>query len=397
LPEEILEHYRLGEYRNRFIDLAAGEYRSTESAPDFAAASRANAGRYELSSQGSIVEVGTGQQPAYITGLPFPEVDAADPEAGTKIVWNHFYAVWYRGNCHFLSELVMLGQQGVERRIVTDVYMRMLDGAPEARGLPNPNNLLMQTLARVLFPADLNGTVSLTWRFRDGNEHDALWTYVPGLRRARRVSALNRSDGFLGSDISLDDGPFFDGKPEDFTFRLLGQKDQLVLIDPYSVRGEGELVPVTGGGWRIVWKDVPRIGADDPSWTGLPWAPVSAVLALRPVWIVEAVPKDPSYLYGRIVLRFDADNFLGTWATKHDRADSLAASYQVSHGAYYTADEGRSYVPAGGVAVQLAESFVYKRATVVRFPPRDPHNPADYRVVLADELFNADALMRLGR
>ena len=37
------------------------------------------------------------------------------------------------------------------------------------------------------------------------------------------VSPANRSDGFLGSDMSQDDGPFFDGKPEDFYRRSRGQ------------------------------------------------------------------------------------------------------------------------------------------------------------------------------
>jgi hypothetical protein len=223
-----------------------------------------------------------------------------------------------------------------------------------------------------------------------------MWTYVPGIRRTRQVSPLNRSDGFLGSDISLDDGPFFDAKPEEFTYRLLGREDQLVLIDPYSVRGEAELVALPGGGWRTVWKDAPRIGADVPGWDGLPWAPVSAVLARRPVWVVEAVPRDRHYLYGRIVLRIDAETYRGSWVTKYDRAGALTASYQVSTGAYYAPD-GQTWVSTGGVAVQTAENLVYERATVVLFQPRSRDNPADWRVPTAAEHFDPAVLARLGR
>ena len=397
LPEEVLGHYQRGEYINRIADLSVPGYVSIANPPDFQEASRENRGRYGVNPSNAIVDVRTGRQPAYITGLPFPEVDPKDPQAAVKVVWNYFYATWYRGDCHFRTEIVMLGREGVERRVTTDVLMRMLDGAPEARGRSNPDNLLMQTLARVVSPADLNGTVSLTWRYRDPDKHDSLWTFVPGLRRSRQVSALNRSDGFMGSDISMDDGAFFDGKPEDFTFRLLSRQDQLVLMDPYSIRGDSEIVPVAGGGWRIVWKKVPRIGADDPKWKGLPWAPVTAVLVRRPTWIVEAVPKDPQYLYGRVVLRLDAETYLGSWATKYDRAGTLMAAYEVSQGAYYTRDGGKSYVPAGGVAIQLAENFLWDRATVILFPPRNPGNPADYRVTLNPDEFGPDALIRLGR
>jgi hypothetical protein len=399
LPDEILEHYRRGEYRNQVMDIERPSYLSIHLPPDFQAASRANRGRYRLDAYGAIVDATTDGQPRYIMGFPFPDVTATDPEAATKIVWNHLYANWYRGNCHFLTELVLLGRGGIERRVMTDVRMLMYDGAPEASGQPNPHNLFQQTMAEVVSPADLNGTVSLTWRYRDPRKPDSVWSYVPGQRRPRQVSPLNRSDGFLGSDLSLDDGPFFDGKPADFTFRVIAKTEQLVLMDPYSVRGEAEIVGLEEGGWRIIWKDVPRIGADDPDWDGLPWAPVSSMLARRPVWVIEATPKDPNYQYGRVVLRLDAETYHGSWASKYDRAGELVTSYQVSTGAHYPAEHagGQVYVSAGGIAVQTAENLMFDRATVVLFPPRNPDNPADYHVPFSPQSFTLQALSRLGR
>jgi hypothetical protein len=200
----------------------------------------------------------------------------------------------------------------------------------------------------------------------------------------------------MGSDISMDDGPFFDGKPEDFEFRLLGKKDQLILIDPFSLRGEADLVKA-GTGWRIVWKDVPRIGADLEEWEGLPWAPVSAVLARRPVWVVEARPKDPNYLYGRVVLRLDAQTYHGSWASKYDRADQLLTSYQASRVTYFSPDGGKTWLSAGGCAVRIGESAFHRRATVVLFPPRNDKNPADYHVDNPPELFTTNAMLRFGK
>jgi len=397
LPDEILEHYRTGEYLNRIMEIDRPGYLSIKQPAAFQEATKANRDKYALSPQGSIIDKATGAQPAYITGFPFPDIDPQEPQAATKIVWNYFYSVWWNGNEHFLTELVLLSRRGIDRRLTTDVRMLMYDSAPEARLLPNPNNLVLQSLATVVQPADLNGTVSLTWRFRDPTKHDSQWTYVPGMRRPRQVSALNRSDGFMGSEISLDDGPFFDSKPEDFTFRLLERRDQLVIMDPYSIRGEGEIAAVPGGGWRIVWKDVPRIGADDPTWRGLPWAPVSAVLVRRPMWFVEAVPRDPHYLYGRIVLRFDTETYQGSWVSKYDRAGQLLLSYQASTGAFYSGDGGKTYIPAGGTTVRTAENFLYNRATVVLFPPRNPEHPADYRVPLTHDLFDMDTLVKHGK
>jgi len=396
LPDEILAHYERGEYLNPIIELGKPGQRPLDNPPEFVAASRQNRGRYRLSDAGSLLETATGRQPAFVLGLPFPEIDAADPQAGAKIVWNHFYAIWYRGDYHFLTEIVMTGRRGVERRILTDVQQRMYDGTPEARDRPNPANLLLQTVATVVSPADLAGTVSLTWRYRDPTQRDALWTYIPGLRRARQVSPLNRSDGFLGSDVCMDDGPFFDGKAEDFSYRLLERRDQLVLVDPFSVRGEAELIPVPGGGWRTVWKPVPRIGADDPAWRGVPWAPVSAALARRPVWVVEATPRDPNYLFGKIVLRIDTATFTGAWVSKYDRAGRLMISYQVSLGSWYPMPDG-TWIASGGIPVQTAENVVLRRATALLFPPRNPQNPADYRIATDPALFTPDVLVRMGK
>jgi len=397
LPDEILEHYRLGEYRNTFVDLARPELRRLANAPDFVQASRANRDRYGLDEHGSLADLATAQRPTRVFGLPFPDVEVNDPQGGTKVVWNNLYSNYYRGDSRFLTEMVMLGRRGVERKITTDVLMRTYDGSLESAERDNPDDFLVQTLARVVAPADLAGTNSLTWRYRAGDRPDALWSYVPGLRRPRQVNPLNRSDGFLGSDISLDDGPFFDGKPESFTFRLLGRTEMLVLIDPFSLRGEIDRVALPGGGWRMIWQDVPRMGADQDGWSGLPWAPVSAVLGLRPVWIVEATPRDPNYLYGRLVLRIDAETYRGAWVSKYDRAGTPVMSYQVSMGVLDSPDGGKTWLPSGGITVQTSENLLYKRATAIAFPPRDPRHPADYRIPTHASDFSMDVLVRTGR
>ncbi|HZR82666.1 MAG TPA: outer membrane lipoprotein-sorting protein [Candidatus Binatia bacterium] len=397
LPDEILEHYRRGEYANPVIDLSRPGLVPIANPPQLEQATRANRDRYAVDGRNSLVDVATGEPAVGIRGLPFADIEPNDPQAAAKIVWNNLYAAYYRGDSRFLTQLVMIGRRGIERRIGTEVLMRVYDGSPESAGRDNPNQLVMQSLARVVTPADLNGTISLTWRYRSGDQPDALWTYVPGLRRPRQVNPLNRSDGFLGSDMSLDDGPFFDGKPESFTFRLVGREEMLALVDPFSTRGDADLMALPDGGYRVVWKDVPRIGADDPSWKGLPWAPVSAALARRTMWIVEAVPKDPNYLFGRIVLRIDAENYRGSWATKYDRAGKPLMSYQTSNGPFQSPDGGKTWIPGGGVPVQIAENLVDRRATAIVFPSADRNNPSDFRIATAPEAFDPQVLTQSGK
>jgi hypothetical protein len=88
LPPEILAHYKAGEYVNP-IDAWPEDVYTWPT--DFAAATKANAGKYVLGEHGEVAEKATGKQPAFVLGYPFPAIDPKDPNAGAEIVWNHLY------------------------------------------------------------------------------------------------------------------------------------------------------------------------------------------------------------------------------------------------------------------------------------------------------------------
>src|SRR5439155_9043 len=188
---------------------------------------------------GATLETAGGKQPAYVIGFPFPAIDPADPSAGVKILWNFYYRTYYFGNLRAESQLNMMSPASLERRLDVDVRFMYYDGVPEQERVKNnPQNFLYQQLVVVMSPNDLQGTGSLSWRYRDPQKRDSSWAYVPALRRVRAVSPANRSDGFLGSDMSQDDGPFFDGKPEDFDWKLKGEVDndeQVMAWNPHTV------------------------------------------------------------------------------------------------------------------------------------------------------------------
>src|SRR5712692_9777960 len=84
LPPEILKHYQNGVYANPIVDWPLGVFKFP---PDFAAGSEKNAGQLDVDAIGTIIEKGSGKQPSFILGYPFPIIDPADPKAGTKAVW----------------------------------------------------------------------------------------------------------------------------------------------------------------------------------------------------------------------------------------------------------------------------------------------------------------------
>ena len=52
-------------------------------------------------------------------------------------------------------------------------------------------------------PPDVRGTTLLTHENRVGD--DDQWLYLPALRRARRIASSNRSNSFVGSELSYED------------------------------------------------------------------------------------------------------------------------------------------------------------------------------------------------
>lgn len=399
LPPEVLEHYRQGRYANRIIDFPVGAYRWD---PNFLAATEANAGRYALSPAGSIISVATGTQPPYIYGLPFPNINPKnDPGAATKILWNFQYHYWNEGSSHNLVSLVWVRPNGVDRQAVQDVYFQYYDGQDPDYVLDNPNNLLSQFVAVATSPADLHGTASLTWRYRDPNKRDSNWAYVPALRRVRAVSPANRSDGFLGSDMSQDDGPFFDGKPEDFTWTYAGETEMFRIIDADSLERMPERHWLPAGGWRTVWTTDPVVGFQQPGWTGVAWAPVRAALAKRPMWIIEGVPKDRYYLYGRIQLYIDKETFLGAWNRKFGWNGELLNTLQV---VTYQREKNRrptdgkwEYQWSSHFSYQCAENVKMNRATVAGLQPPGKDVPNDRRVRFPTGFFDSATLNRFGK
>jgi hypothetical protein len=401
LPPEVLSHYQKDEYQNPIVSWPESISHWDHSFED---ATRKNEGKYGLSPDGAIVEKAGGKPPTYVYGFPFPTVAADDPQAGLKAVWNSFHNFWNQGSYNFNALIIWTGPTRAERQSLQDVYFQFYENQAEKYRIPNPQNFSWQSLAASKTPADLQGTVALSYRYRDADQRDAVWTYVPALRRVRAVSPSNRSDGFLGSDLSQDDGNFFDAKPEDFTWKTVGMREQLRIVDPYSIKGEGgPLKPVTGGmgGWRQEWPlQVPAAGFQKQDWKGLGWAPVSGGLAKRKLWVVEGVPKDRYYLYGKIQLWIDSETWMGAWARKFSWKDEPLNTYQVA--GYLN---GPAPVPGGGtewmwstqMAWQCAEALKHNRATLAGLRT-DMSLPFDRRVKLpVDQLFDVNTLSRFGK
>ena len=400
LPPEILKHYEAGEYINtKIVDWPNGIFKFD---PEFLASTESNAGKYKIDAEGTVIDVASGQQPPMVVGFPFPTIDAKDPTAGSQVLWNYVYGTYYiEGSIHSTVELNWIKPTGLDRKTSQDVNFLYYDGQPERYRKPNPQNFSMQFLTTAMTPTDLNGTTALTWRYRDATKRDSNWVYVPALRRVRAVSPSNRSDGFLGSDMSQDDGPFFDGKPEDFNWKLVGQRDQYRYVDPLSLAGKSNIIWLPNGGWRAIWpKDIKTFGYEDPNFKGIGWAPIAPALAKRPFWVIEGTPKDKYYLYGRIELYIDSETYEGAWNRKFSWTGELLNTLQVMtflrH--KYTRPDGIvEYLQGSNMGYRVAENVKMNRATTAGTlaPLKEP--ASDTRIPIDPAFFDMSTLSRFGK
>ncbi|MGH7823135.1 MAG: DUF1329 domain-containing protein [Candidatus Binatia bacterium] len=399
LPPEILDAYRKGEWKNQIVAWPNG---ANTYSKEFVEGTKRNGESLDVADDGGIVDKRTGKQPEHILGYPFPNIDPKDPKVGIKVYWNFLYMYYNVGNSRNFVDLVWVSRQGVDRVAGQEVYFFYNDAQKEAY-LPksNPLNLLQQFIATTTHPADLYGTTALQWRYRDPGKRDSNWAYVPALRRVRALSPANRSDGFLGSEMSQDDGPFFDGKPEDFEWKLVGEAQMLRIVDPYSMRGETERTALPEGGWRSKFKPGPIAGFEDPSWKGVPWAPVGPALAKRDCWIIEAIPKDRYYLYGKVQLYIDKETFQGAWNRKFSWDGELLNTYMPTgflNAKSVAPDGAEEWFWGSALAYQAAINVKMDRATVTGFPLKNRESAVnDRRMMYEPGFFDYQTLYRFGK
>lgn len=324
LPDSALKWVQSGEMVLRYGDL---DYDPNDVMPKWVQESKKeNRGKFKLSTNQAIVEAGTGKTPKFIKGIPFPEIEMRDPQGAAKLMWNCFYLRDANGSMNDLMELKFIGRKtGYERSILARWYSKPFDAYEPARGWPNPNNYESVNQILITNPYDMAGTALMTWRYKLESE-DMLYGYVPAIRRVRRLTPAGRSDAMFGSDFARDDGGYanYDGHINSFKWRIIGEGEILGgYISSVNQCRKPELVTQTkDGGWKFNLKDksIYKFSFETRGGSSAPWFIDGSLWVKRPVWIIEGIPKDPYYNYGRQIHYIDKELNLGYWKIVYDRS-----------------------------------------------------------------------------
>ena len=171
----------------------------------------------------------------YRYGIPFLEIEPDDPQAAVKCIWNYLkryqdndrfvplYGSYIDRNCrHTLNGLL-------NRRIQMTGRVRPDDVTDEGLYTPNPSNLDFCYATPYVAPYNLRGTIPLYYRYNDPQKSDAMWIYIPSIRRVRRMSTAQHQDRLPGgADFTWDTTEGFEGNPARFNWVYLGRKELLI-------------------------------------------------------------------------------------------------------------------------------------------------------------------------
>ncbi len=257
----------------------------------------------------------------YVTGLPFPEIDLNDPEAGTKVMYNFQRTHYYTESLDLNLMDADTGTQStdskgiplynVERHFVPEWlrvlrYQGRLSNAPAPEILPNPDKVFYKAgLYPLIEPFDLKGVGGVSLRYIDQKRHDDTWLYLPLLRRVRRISSTQRSDALFGQDVDIDSFGGYAGQIPWFKWILLGKKPMLASV-------HGERLP-------------PEPCAGDGGMTFCePWEP-------RPeIYIVEGSSIFPGYGFSKRVIYVDAEGWIIPYGDMYDWGGELWKNVHIS-------------------------------------------------------------------
>lgn len=247
----------------------------------------------------------------FTMGRPFPEIDPADPQAGTKHAWNHRYKHdALEGQASFLfsywdnGEKLPLTFEGIGWGLrlsarpdyidrdgdIFDQELRMGAGGVHIKG-----------------PPDFRGIKGLGYAYkandlpRDEARDLDIWVYIPDLRRVRRISGSTRTDPIAGTDMIPEDGGGFSGVVTHFTWKYIGETEVLAPVDT-RLRG-------------YPFSEDENFG---PSGLSL----ANDVWQLRKAIILEMKPKE-NHPYKRKLFWVDKETYTGLYAVAYDRRGDL--------------------------------------------------------------------------
>jgi len=291
----------------RGMEMAIGAYEPIPDPPAYREATE------KFSAQVRLDDTGVLDESSYVAGRPFPTIDANDPQAPLKIMYNFERSRYFTDDLTVrltdaeTGSILDAGRPSqrldVEKHFILDAFRTLkYVGRTENQPLPaypNPSGLFTKSgMFPILEPVDLQGIGGLTYRYLDHEKQDNTWIYVPQIRRVRVISTANRSEALFGQEIDIDSFGGFAGQIPWFEWKLLAVKPMLVArhgrhLPPRPCESDGGVTFCDR--WEVI--------------------PVA--------YVVEGRPKISGYAYSKRVIVLDAESGFVAYTDVYDSRGEL--------------------------------------------------------------------------
>ena len=171
------------------------------------------------------------------------------------------------------------------------------------------------------YPFDIRGFAGVRIRYLDVKKADEFITYIPALRRVRRMSGSDTQDPLLGSDVPWEDWMGYWQRIsayiwKDVTFELLGK--EVILAPSPSPR-----VPTYSYKYCLFLS---------------PWE-------LKPCYKIQVNIGDPRYMYSKRILWIDMTTGRMAYCENYDKRGRLWRDYIILH--LFHPEDGNSSIGSG--------------------------------------------------
>lgn len=286
----ISEHFQW-QIREKGLTMKLAHSKSHPKDPKWVAATNLNRGKVTL-------DVATRQVEGWEAGVPFPDIDLNDPQAGLKIMWNVYLGKAQGDSQEYPHTVVALvnektGLERLQKQFVKRVFVR--GALRRGEGVGEDKRILEKTLTVLTAPQDLKGNGLVLIRYVNGDP-DWLLAYAVAARKVRRFSGDFWMDQLGSTDLLTDDLMIIGAHPTWYPeFKVIAKKKMLVIANTSK--------PFWKKDAHTPQEQLPLFDlANPPHWNPVDtWEP-------RDVYVVEA--KTPErHPYSRKLLYIDAEFF----------------------------------------------------------------------------------------
>ncbi len=248
-------------------------------------ATRKNAGLVKTNTDGTIANY------AELAGIPFPA-----PQTGLEIAWNfdfnnHGDSAHYKRMSPNINPKTRSERYGDQEQWEL-FFIHRTELQPVPRLPDNPKGYHRGIFIHMWGPPEFINTRYYSMRYIDPSKDDTMYMWYAQFRRIRRMSTKQRADAVDGTDLIYDDEFFWDGH---------------IMRNTYSFKGTKELLCCRHQDMKKITRSKGQV------------VPNNLDMELTKLLVVEAVNKDPDYVYGKRVWYVCPETYIIRWSEVYDQ------------------------------------------------------------------------------